>query len=72
MPDRRRKEDNLPPLVWKKAVVSDLHYGRDGVVKSCNSENSNGNFETSNYKDLFVTSVQCCVELVLNICQYCL
>ena len=33
MPDRRRKEDNLPPLMWKKAVVNDLHYGRDGVVR---------------------------------------
>jgi hypothetical protein len=22
------KEDNLPPLVWKKAVISDKHAGR--------------------------------------------
>jgi hypothetical protein len=25
------KEDNLPPLVWKKAVISDIHAGRDGL-----------------------------------------
>jgi hypothetical protein len=27
------KEDNLPPLVWKKAVISDIHAGRDGLTK---------------------------------------
>jgi len=26
------KEDNLPPLVWKKAVISDIHAGRDGLT----------------------------------------
>jgi len=25
------KEDNLPPLAWKKAVISDIHTGRDGL-----------------------------------------
>jgi len=27
------KEDNLPPLVWKKAVIIDMHTGRDGFVR---------------------------------------
>jgi len=27
------KEDNLPPLVWKKAVISDIHTGRDGLTR---------------------------------------
>ena len=27
------KEDNLPSLVWKKAVVSDIHAGRDGLTR---------------------------------------
>jgi hypothetical protein len=26
------KEDNVPPLVWKMAVVSNLHPGHDGIV----------------------------------------
>jgi hypothetical protein len=25
------KEDNLLPFVWKKAVISDIHAGRDGL-----------------------------------------
>jgi len=27
------KDDNLPPLVWKKAVISDLHAGKDGLIR---------------------------------------
>jgi hypothetical protein len=27
------KEDNLPPLVWKKAVISDIHAGSDGLTR---------------------------------------
>jgi hypothetical protein len=27
------EEDNLPPLVWKKAVISDIHVGRDGLTR---------------------------------------
>jgi hypothetical protein len=23
------KEDNLPPMVWKKAVINDIHIGRE-------------------------------------------
>jgi len=36
------REDNLPPLVWKKAVISDIHAGRDGLT-SCYIEDSKGN-----------------------------
>ena len=27
------KEDNLPRLVWKKAVISDIHTGRDRLTR---------------------------------------
>jgi hypothetical protein len=27
------KEDSLPPCVWKKAVISDIHTGRDGLTR---------------------------------------
>jgi hypothetical protein len=27
------KEDNLPPLVWKTAVISDIHTGKDGFTR---------------------------------------
>ena len=27
------KRENLPPLVWKKAVISDIHTGRDGLIR---------------------------------------
>jgi hypothetical protein len=27
------KEDNLPPLVWRKAVISAIHEGRDGLTR---------------------------------------
>jgi hypothetical protein len=27
------KEDNLPPLVWKKAVINDIHKGKDGLTR---------------------------------------
>ena len=27
------KEDNLPPLVCKNAVIIDIHTGRDGLVR---------------------------------------
>ena len=27
------KEDNLPPLVWKKAVINDIHTGRDRLTR---------------------------------------
>ncbi|KAJ8865496.1 hypothetical protein PR048_033756 [Dryococelus australis] len=26
------KEDNLPPLVWKKSIVTEVHFGTDGLV----------------------------------------
>jgi hypothetical protein len=37
------KEDNLPslPPVWKKAVISDIRAGRDGLTRD--TKNSNGN-----------------------------
>jgi len=27
------KEDNLPRLLWKKSVISDIHAGRDGLTR---------------------------------------
>jgi len=27
------KKDNLPPLVWKKAVISDIRTGRAGLTR---------------------------------------
>ena len=27
------KEDNLPPLVWKKAVINNIHTGKDGLTR---------------------------------------
>ena len=27
------KEDNLPPLVWRKAVINDVHAGKDGLAR---------------------------------------
>jgi hypothetical protein len=27
------KEYNLPPLVWNKAVFSNMHAGRDGLIR---------------------------------------
>jgi hypothetical protein len=29
----RFKEDNLPPLVWKKALISNIHAGRDKLIR---------------------------------------
>ena len=36
------KEDNLPPLVWKKAIISDLHPGKDGVTRVVSLKTSTG------------------------------
>jgi hypothetical protein len=27
------KENNLPPLVWRKAVISDIHARGDGLIR---------------------------------------
>jgi hypothetical protein len=27
------KEDNLPPLVWKTAVIIEIHTGKDGLTR---------------------------------------
>lgn len=36
------KEDNLPPLVWKTAVVSEVHPGVDGLVRVASVRTSTG------------------------------
>jgi len=36
------KEDNLPPLVWKKAVISGLHPGKDGLTRVVTLKTSMG------------------------------
>jgi hypothetical protein len=38
------KEDNLPPLVWKKAVISELHAGRDGLTRVVTLRTAKGTF----------------------------
>jgi hypothetical protein len=39
------KEDNLPPLVWKKAVISDIHAGRDGLTRAVTLRTAKGTFK---------------------------
>jgi hypothetical protein len=39
------KEDNLPPLVWKKAVIIDLHTGKDGLTRVVTLKTSTGMFK---------------------------
>ena len=39
------KEDNLPPLVWKKAVISDIHAGRDGLTRVVTLRTAKGTFK---------------------------
>ena len=39
------KEDNLPPLVWKKAVISDLHPRKDGLTTVVTLKTSTGTFK---------------------------
>lgn len=36
------KEDNLPPLVWKTAIVSKVHPGADGLVRVASVRTSKG------------------------------
>jgi len=38
------KEDNLPPLVWKKAVIIDMNSGRDGLVRVVTIRTATGTF----------------------------
>jgi hypothetical protein len=41
-------EDNLPPLVWKKkAVVSDIHAGRDGLIRVVTRRTAKGTLTLS-------------------------
>ena len=39
------KEDNLPPLVWKKAVIIDMHTGWDGLVRVVTIRTTTGTFK---------------------------
>jgi hypothetical protein len=39
------KEDNLPPLVWKNAVISDIHAGRDGLTRIVTLRTAKGTFK---------------------------
>ena len=39
------KEDNLPPLVCKKAVIIDMHTGRDGLVRVVTIRTAPGAFK---------------------------
>jgi hypothetical protein len=39
------KEDNLPPLAWKKAVISDVHAVRDGLTRIVTLRTAKGTFK---------------------------
>jgi len=39
------KEDSLPPLVMKKAVISDIHAGRDGLTRVVTLRTAKGKFK---------------------------
>ena len=39
------KEDNLPPLMWKKAMISDIHAGRDGLTRVVTLRTAKGTFK---------------------------
>ena len=39
------KEDNLPHLVWKKAVISDIHAGRNGLTRVVTLRTATGTLE---------------------------
>jgi hypothetical protein len=39
------KEDNLPFLVWKKAVITDIHAGKDGLARVVTLRTAKGNFK---------------------------
>jgi len=39
------KEDNLPPLVWKKAVIIDMHTERNGLVRVVTIRTATGTFK---------------------------
>jgi hypothetical protein len=41
------KEDNLPPLVWKKAVISDFHSGKDGLTRVVTLRTATGTLKRS-------------------------
>jgi hypothetical protein len=60
------KEDNLPPFVWKKAVISDIHAGRDGLSECSYIRNIIGNIKTSSCKDLFATKSWIILFVLVN------
>jgi hypothetical protein len=39
------KEDNLPFLVWKKAVITDIHAGKDGLARVVTLRTAKGTFK---------------------------
>jgi hypothetical protein len=39
------KEDTLPPLVWKKAVISDIHAEKDGLTRVVTLRSVKGMFK---------------------------
>jgi len=39
------KEDNLPLLVWKKAMTIDIYSGRDGIVRVVSIRTATGTFK---------------------------
>jgi hypothetical protein len=41
------KEDNVPPLVWKLGVVSNLHLGLDDIVRVVMLRTANKTLETN-------------------------
>jgi len=39
------KEDNLTPLVWKKAVINDIHVGKDELTRVVTLKTATGIFK---------------------------
>ena len=53
------KEENLPPLVWKKAVIIDIHTGRDGLVRVVTIRTAIGTFKWPIAKICVLPKVDC-------------
>jgi hypothetical protein len=56
------KKDNLPPLVCKKAVISDFHAGRDGLIRVVTLRTAKGRFKRPVAKICFLQKL---IELFL-------
>jgi hypothetical protein len=63
------KEDNLPPLVWKKAMISDLHPGKDGLTRVVTLKTSTGTLKRPITKICLLTQVELGGIIVIFFCK---